>query len=99
MSVMMDIKKCTLEEVNHLQDISYKTFNETFKDGLEKIFSFCCRHMNRSINEMGYNQSNIPISETILKKHQKGLSGSKSNSFQLSLHKYSNNGVSIRPST
>ncbi|CAF1366724.1 unnamed protein product [Rotaria sordida] len=77
----------------------YGYFNETFKDGLEKIFSFCCRHMNRGINEMGYNQSNIPISETILKKHQKGLSGSKSSSFQLSLHKYSNNGVSIRPST
>lgn len=32
MSVMMDIKKCTLEDVNQLQDISYKTFNETFKD-------------------------------------------------------------------
>ncbi|SUV03803.1 Protease synthase and sporulation negative regulatory protein PAI 1 [Priestia megaterium] len=32
MSVMTQIKKCTLEDVNHLQDISYKTFNETFKD-------------------------------------------------------------------
>ncbi|MEH6930507.1 GNAT family N-acetyltransferase, partial [Priestia megaterium] len=32
MSVMMNVKKCTLEDVNHLQSISYKTFNETFKD-------------------------------------------------------------------
>lgn len=26
------IKKCTLEDLHTLQDISYKTFNETFKD-------------------------------------------------------------------
>ncbi|TCN13571.1 ribosomal protein S18 acetylase RimI-like enzyme [Bacillus sp. BK006] len=32
MSVMSQIKKCTLEDVNHLQHISCKTFNETFKD-------------------------------------------------------------------
>jgi ribosomal protein S18 acetylase RimI-like enzyme len=32
MSMTMHIKKCTLEDVHDLQDISYKTFNETFKD-------------------------------------------------------------------
>ncbi|AKP76605.1 MULTISPECIES: GNAT family N-acetyltransferase [Priestia] len=32
MSVMMHIKKCILEDVYDLQDVSYKTFYETFKD-------------------------------------------------------------------
>lgn len=28
----INIKKCTLENLNQLQEISYETFNETFKD-------------------------------------------------------------------
>ncbi|CAF3903983.1 unnamed protein product, partial [Rotaria sp. Silwood1] len=77
----------------------YGYFNETFKDGLEKIFSLCCRHMNRRLNEIRYTQSNNRIPEITLKRKQNGSLVSKSSSYQLSLYKSSNNDVSIRPST
>ncbi len=29
----INIKKCTLEDLRRLQEISYETFNDTFKSG------------------------------------------------------------------
>ncbi|UJR29996.1 hypothetical protein I4U23_017543 [Adineta vaga] len=39
----------------------YGYFNETFKDGLEKIFSLCCPRINPNINEIYYKQADIPL--------------------------------------
>ncbi|CAF1166713.1 unnamed protein product [Rotaria sordida] len=32
----------------------YSYFNETFKDGLQKLFSSCCPRMNREINQISF---------------------------------------------
>jgi hypothetical protein len=52
----------------------YSYFNETFKDGLKRIFSFCCPPMNRGINQMSFDQmdystNKIKIEKTSLSKN------------------------------
>jgi hypothetical protein len=37
----------------------YSYFNETFKNGLQKIFSSCCSQMNREINQTDYLITNV----------------------------------------
>lgn len=49
----------------------YGYFNETFKDGLEKIFSLCCRHVIRHKNDT-YEQNNTVQSEVKTRKNQNG---------------------------
>ena len=77
----------------------YGYFNETFKDGLEKIFLLCCPNMNRNINEIYYDPTDIPPLELTLKKHQNGGFGSRSGFYQSTSHKPSTNSASNRAST
>jgi hypothetical protein len=71
----------------------YGYFNETFKDGLGKIFLLCCPQMNRNVNEIYFDQSDIPSFELTLQKHQNGGLASRSSFYQLSSNEYLNNGV------
>ncbi|CAM4847971.1 unnamed protein product [Rotaria magnacalcarata] len=71
----------------------YGYFNETFKDGLGKIFSLCCQHMSRQKNELHCDQVNIPQSEVTLKNHQNNVLRSKTNFQPVSPNKHSNNGL------
>ncbi len=77
----------------------YGYFNETFKDGLEKIFSSCCPNMIRVQQKIYYDQSDIPPVEITLQKHQNGGLASRSDFYQLRTPEYSVNNVSIRPLT
>jgi hypothetical protein len=77
----------------------YGYFNETVKDGLGKIFLLCCPNMNRNINVIYYNPSDIPSLELTLKKHQNGGLASRSTFYQLTSHESSHNSVSNHPST
>jgi len=77
----------------------YGYFNETFKDGLEKIFSSCCPHMIRVKNELYYDKTDIPPLEVTLEKHQNGGLASRSNFYQLNTKEYSANSASIHTST
>lgn len=52
----------------------YGYFNETFKDGLEKIFSICCR--NRT--NVPVDKNDIPPLEITFQKHQNGGLASRS---------------------
>jgi hypothetical protein len=61
----------------------YGYFNETFKDGLERIFSLCCPNMNRDINEIYFNTTDIPSLQLTFKKHQNGGLASRSSFYQL----------------
>ncbi|CAF0758969.1 unnamed protein product [Adineta steineri] len=77
----------------------YGYYNETFKDGLEKIFSICCPHLNRDINKIYYDQSGVPSLPVTLNKNSNKDSLSKANYYQSSSQECSNNNVSIRSST
>jgi hypothetical protein len=77
----------------------YGYFNETFKDGLEKIFSLCCPHMMRVQQKIYYDQTDIPPLEVTLQKHQNGGLASRSDFYQLRTSEYSTNNVSNRTST
>jgi hypothetical protein len=77
----------------------YGYFNETFKDGLEKIVSLCCPQMIRDKNNIYYNQTDIPSLETTYKKHQNGGLALRSNVYQLNSQEFSINSVSIQPLT
>jgi len=50
----------------------YSYFNETFKDGLKRIFSFCCPQTNRVINQMSFDQ--IDDSKNKIKTEKNSLS-------------------------
>jgi diamine N-acetyltransferase len=56
------IKECTLEDVNKLQEISYETFNETFKDqnSPENMDAYLKRAFN--LKQLGKELSN-PLSQ------------------------------------
>lgn len=77
----------------------YGYFNETFKDGLEKIFSSCCPQMIRVKNKLYYDQTDIPPFELTLEKHQNGGLASRSNFYQFNSKETSTISVSVRPST
>lgn len=77
----------------------YGYFNETFKDGLQKIFSSCCPQMIRMKNQLYYDQSDIPPFELTLEKHQNGGLASRSNFYQSYSKENSTITVSIHPST
>ena len=77
----------------------YGYFNETFKDGLERIFSLCCPHMIRVQQKIYYDQSDIPSLEVTLQKHQNGGLASRSDFYQLRTPEHSVNNVSNRPLT
>jgi hypothetical protein len=68
----------------------YGYFNETFKDGLEKIFSLCCPQMMRNKNSLYYDKTDIPPLEITLKNHQNGGLASRSNFYQSQSQQYSN---------
>jgi hypothetical protein len=67
----------------------YGYFNETFKDGLQKIFSLCCPQMMRNKNSLHYDKTDIPPLEITLKKHQNGGLASRSNFYQTQSQQYS----------
>lgn len=46
----------------------YGYFNETFRDGLEKIFSLCCPQLNREIKQICYEQADLPTCQPSLKR-------------------------------
>jgi hypothetical protein len=39
----------------------YSYFNETFKNGLQKIFSSCCSSMNKGNNQISFDQTDFSI--------------------------------------
>jgi hypothetical protein len=47
----------------------YSYFNETFKNGLQKIFSSCCLQMNREKNQISFNQTDHTITNVKLEKN------------------------------
>jgi hypothetical protein len=77
----------------------YGYFNETFKDGLQKIFSLCCPQMMRDKNQLCYNKTDMLPLELTLEKHQNGGFGSRSNFYRANFQKYSTNNILIHPST
>lgn len=52
----------------------YGYFNETFKDGLEKIFAICCRHRTN----IHQDKIDVPPPEITYQKHQNGGLASRS---------------------
>jgi hypothetical protein len=59
----------------------YSYFNETFKNGLERIFSSCCLQMNREINQISSDQTECSGTQV---KSEKNLLQSTSSSYQQS---------------
>ncbi len=57
----------------------YSYFNETFKNGLERIFSSCCLQMNREINQISSDQTECSGTQI---KSEKNLLQSTSSSYQ-----------------
>lgn len=55
----INIKKCTLKDLHQLQEISYETFNETFKDqnSAENMIAYLERAFN--LNQLEKELSNI----------------------------------------
>ncbi|MCH6266164.1 GNAT family N-acetyltransferase [Neobacillus citreus] len=55
----INIKKCTLEDLHTLQEISYETFNETFKDqnSSENMIAYLERAFN--LNQLEIELSNL----------------------------------------
>jgi len=49
----------------------YSYFNDTFKNGLQKMFSLCCPHLERDINTIYDDQTQVPSLELKLRKYQK----------------------------
>lgn len=52
----------------------YGYFNETFKEGLAKLFAMCCRHRTPIPQE----KLDVPTLEITYKKHQNGGLASRS---------------------
>ena len=47
----------------------YGYFNETFKDGLEKIFSLCCPEINRETNQISFDQTTCSLNKKNLENN------------------------------
>jgi hypothetical protein len=47
----------------------YSYFNETFKTGLQRIFSSCCLKMNNGINEVSFEPTDYSVSNVKLEKN------------------------------
>lgn len=46
----------------------YSCFNETFKDGLHRLFSSCCPRMNREINQVAFDAAEYKTNKIKLEK-------------------------------
>ena len=58
----------------------YSYFNETFKDGLKRIFSLCCPQINREINQIDYSTNKMKTEKNHLIKNLKSESNYKHSS-------------------
>ncbi len=52
----------------------YSYFNETFKNGLERIYSSCCLQMNREVNQISFNQTEYSVNQIkLLDRHPSSI--------------------------